>query len=75
MPDGLRDKLKAAAETNSRSMNSEIVARLEASFEIGGLMQLGATAQAQAELTKAVEKLTNALNENAVARALMEKGE
>jgi len=38
-------------------------------------MQLGATAQAQAELTKAVEKLTNALNENAVARALMEKGE
>lgn len=28
-PDGLRTKLDAAAERNSRSMNSEIIARLE----------------------------------------------
>ncbi len=29
LPDGMRDRLKAAADDNSRSMNAEIVARLE----------------------------------------------
>jgi hypothetical protein len=33
-PDGLPEKLKAAAEANGRSMNSEIITRLEASFEV-----------------------------------------
>jgi hypothetical protein len=33
LPDGLRDAIKAAAEHNSRSMNSEIVARLIESLE------------------------------------------
>ncbi|MDW9854060.1 Arc family DNA-binding protein [Sinorhizobium meliloti] len=32
LPDGMRDKLKAEAEQNGRSMNAEIVARLEESF-------------------------------------------
>jgi plasmid stability protein len=32
LPDGLRDSIKASAESNRRSMNSEIVARLLASF-------------------------------------------
>ena len=32
MPDGLRDQIRDAAETNNRSMNAEIIARLEASF-------------------------------------------
>lgn len=32
MPDGLRDRLRDAAEANNRSMNSEIVARLEESL-------------------------------------------
>lgn len=32
LPDGMRDRIKSAAEENSRSMNSEIIARLEASF-------------------------------------------
>jgi len=32
MPDGLRDRIAEAAKANSRSMNSEIVARLEDSF-------------------------------------------
>ncbi len=32
-PDGLRDRLKEAASENKRSMNSEIVARLEESFD------------------------------------------
>lgn len=38
MPDGLRDKLRAAAEANNRSMNSEIVARLEDSFGSGTMV-------------------------------------
>lgn len=32
LPDGMRDQLKQSAEANGRSMNAEIVARLEASF-------------------------------------------
>lgn len=32
LPDGMRDRIKAAAEANNRSMNAEIVARLESSF-------------------------------------------
>ncbi|AVR88999.1 Arc family DNA-binding protein [Thauera aromatica] len=32
-PDGMRDRLKEAAHANGRSMNAEIVARLQASFE------------------------------------------
>lgn len=34
-PAGMRDRIKAAAEENSRSMNAEIIARLEASLEPG----------------------------------------
>lgn len=32
-PDGMRDKIRQAADSNGRSMNAEIIARLEASFE------------------------------------------
>lgn len=32
MPDGMRDQLKRLAEANGRSMNAEIVARLERSL-------------------------------------------
>lgn len=32
LPDGMRDDLKLMAEANKRSMNAEIVARLEESF-------------------------------------------
>ncbi|WP_353428912.1 Arc family DNA-binding protein [Paracoccus denitrificans] len=31
-PDGMRDRIKAAADANSRSMNAEVVARLEKTF-------------------------------------------
>lgn len=31
-PDGLRDRIKAAAEANNRSMNAEIVATLEREY-------------------------------------------
>ena len=33
MPDGMRDQLKDAAKTNNRTMNAEIVARLQQSFD------------------------------------------
>ncbi|WOS62157.1 Arc family DNA-binding protein [Sinorhizobium fredii] len=33
LPDGMRDTIKEAADHNGRSMNAEIVARLEASFD------------------------------------------
>ena len=33
MPEGLRDRIRVAAEENNRSMNAEIIARLEASFD------------------------------------------
>ncbi|MCA3488126.1 MAG: Arc family DNA-binding protein [Rhodobacter sp.] len=32
LPDGMRERIKTAAEANRRSMNAEIVARLEWSF-------------------------------------------
>lgn len=32
MPDGMRDRLKEAAKANNRTMNAEIVARLESTF-------------------------------------------
>ncbi|MEM9700244.1 MAG: Arc family DNA-binding protein [Pseudomonadota bacterium] len=34
LPDGMRDRIKVHAEANGRSMNAEIIHRLEASFEI-----------------------------------------
>lgn len=33
LPEGMRDRLRDAAEANGRSMNAEIVARIEGSFE------------------------------------------
>lgn len=32
-PDGMRDRLKGEADANNRSMNAEIIARLEESFD------------------------------------------
>lgn len=33
VPDGMRDRIKAAADANNRTMNAEIVARLQQSFD------------------------------------------
>lgn len=33
MPDGMREQLKVAAKSNNRTMNAEIVARLQSSFQ------------------------------------------
>lgn len=38
LPDGMREKIKVAAEANKRSMNAEIVARLEATFRVKSAM-------------------------------------
>ena len=35
VPDGMRERIKEAAEKNNRTMNAEIVARLQASFDKG----------------------------------------
>lgn len=32
LPDGMRERIRLAAEVNRRSMNAEIIARLEATF-------------------------------------------
>lgn len=37
LPDGMRDRLKAAAEANKRSMNAEIIARIESTLEAQSL--------------------------------------
>lgn len=34
LPDGMRDRIKAAAEANNRSMNAEIVATLEKQYPV-----------------------------------------
>lgn len=36
LPDGMRERIKAAADLNRRSMNAEIVDRLEKSFSMHG---------------------------------------
>jgi len=33
LPDGMRDRIKGAAAANGRSMNAEIISRLEESFD------------------------------------------
>lgn len=38
-PDGMRDQIKAAADANGRSMNAEIIARLEQSFRASSELQ------------------------------------
>lgn len=34
-PDGMREKIRVAAEANNRSMNAEIIARLQQTFDEG----------------------------------------
>nr|WP_278515371.1 Arc family DNA-binding protein [Brucella anthropi] len=61
VPDGMRDALKAVADENNRSMNAEIVARLEQSFEH----------QVEAEASSALTDAKTALDtEKAVNTAL-----
>lgn len=47
LPNELYERLKAEAERGGRSLNGEIVARLEASFEPGMIEQMKALLDAQ----------------------------
>lgn len=39
MPEGMRGRIAEAAKANNRSMNAEIIARLEGSFDEGSLAE------------------------------------
>lgn len=67
LPDGMRDRIAEAAKANNRSMNAEIVARLEASFQPSEVDQLGAAAIAKL-LEAQQEHLKEWLLENVGAR-------
>jgi hypothetical protein len=63
LPEGMRDKIAQAAKANNRSMNAEVVARLDASF-----MQLGndpneALSNASANLENLIAELLAAVNQ------------
>lgn len=62
LPDGMRDRLKAAAEANRRSMNAEIVDRLEESFHLPLVV-----AQLNREIAVAEEERQDAIEEAAKA--------
>jgi plasmid stability protein len=57
LPDGMRQKIRAAADANARSMNSEILDRLDASFDPEPMSQEHADAIAalhQSESTREI---------------------
>ncbi|MBD9402096.1 Arc family DNA-binding protein [Comamonas sp. CMM02] len=45
LPDGMRDRLKEVAKSNNRTLNAEIVARLDESFHKSGLKLTSPTHQ------------------------------
>lgn len=51
LPDGLRGRIKEASAKNRRSMNAELVARLEASFE--------APRSVDAEISRLIDECVN----------------
>lgn len=57
-PDGMRDALKAAASEKGRSLNAEIVARLEGSLDVE--MYTRNLVAAQAEITRLETELQRA---------------
>nr|WP_291374509.1 Arc family DNA-binding protein [Devosia sp.] len=57
LPDGMRDRIAEVAKANGRSMNSEIVARLEESFSSNGIGKIDIN-----ELVDALEDRFGPLN-------------
>ena len=58
LPDGMRDQIRAAAKSNSRTMTAEIVARLRCSFEAGQqapAINVAATSSVEQRLSKLEE--------------------
>lgn len=71
LPNGMRDRLKAEAEKNRRSLSAEIVARLEASLvrqELGGGI-MGKAEDVKRVFDPETERLIEALADR-VARRL-----
>lgn len=89
MPDGMRGRLKDAAKSNNRTMNAEIVARLQASFDAPsvGMSHTRTTATpddlevlysitvAQVGLQKATMALSDAKDEAFRLAAVLERRE
>jgi hypothetical protein len=59
MPDGLRDRIREEAEKNNRSMNAEIVARLEGSFSQAEMVSIAAVEYA---VTRAITRMISGKN-------------
>ncbi|WP_083444871.1 Arc family DNA-binding protein [Pseudorhodobacter aquimaris] len=72
LPDGMRDRIKAAADANSRSMNAEIVDRLDTSFGgdifsgvmLGEIKNPKAKALAQKMIAMQIKQMIDLLVEN-----------
>lgn len=67
MPDGLRDRLREAAEGNKRAMNTEIVARLEDSFGPDNSAELRRQVAFLERHVMTLEKVRSATSESADA--------
>ena len=68
-PDGMRDMLKAEAAKNNRSLNAEIIARIEMSFAIE--KRLGPDMEALKKAVKEVEEMHRHADENLVKTQYM----
>ena len=73
MPDGMRDRLKAEAEANGRSMNAEIVLRLEQSFNAWPKIAVDAETLARAARISTHTKLQIEARLNEFAEKLLEE--
>lgn len=71
LPDGMRDRIREAAEQNNRSMNAEIVAALEEAFperiSLGAFLDEWAVPAARAETVDEREQLLREANRAAKA--------
>lgn len=64
LPDDMRDRLKAAAKENNRTMNAEIVARLERSFREPAATGGEALVRRLEKIEKRLDTLRECLAEN-----------
>jgi hypothetical protein len=67
-PDGMRDLIAEEAKANNRSMNAEVVSRLQNSFEKGETRTSGGSPDAVAQmLDKRLKKLEGILDKRLAA--------
>lgn len=72
MPDGMRGKLRGAAEENNRSINQEIVERLQKSFEVDRTAEAAQGNVSMLSLEQELETLRAQIRAEAMARASIE---